>query len=166
MEVICQSFKVEALQNLILTRYSRNTFTPCITTHVGCLLCVAWGVCKYCLKRTKWWVNFRYLLKINKIPPKSLLQSTLELSGSTCIANKVESDQYFSQTPPASFLRSCKILRFFSLRVNLLCFPRSPAIVLSSDRYEPHFQRLFYARKWISTAHLTVTDKVRKTLNV
>ena len=38
------------------------SLTPCITTHVGCLLSVTWGVCKYSLKRTKWWVNFRYLL--------------------------------------------------------------------------------------------------------
>ena len=99
-------------------------------------------------------------------PKKSLLQSTLELFSSTSITNKVESDQYFSQTPPASFLQSCKILRLFSLRVNLFCFPRSHAIVLSSGRYEQHFRRLFYARKWIFTAHLFLTDKVRKTLSV
>ena len=99
---------------------------------MGCLLCGARGVCKYSLKRTKWWVNVRYLLLINGFPPKSLLQSTLELSSSTCIANKVESDQYFFQTPPASFLQSCKILRLFSLKVSLLRFSRSQAIVLSS----------------------------------
>ena len=104
---------------------------------------------------------------VNKwISPKSLLQSTLELSSSMCIANKVESDQYFSQTPPASFLRSCKILKLFSLRVNLVCFPRSQAIVLSSSRYEQHFRRLLYARKWIFTAHISLTDKVCKTSNV
>ena len=83
---------------------------------------------------------------------RSLLQSTLELSSSTCIANEVESKKYFSQTPLASFLRSCKILRLFSLRVNLLCFPLSLAIVLLSGRYEQHSRRLFYAWKFILTA--------------
>ena len=52
----------------------------------------------------------------------------------------------FSNTP-ASFLWSCTIPRLFSLRVNLLCFPRSQANFSSSGRYEQHFRRLFYAQK-------------------
>ena len=68
---------------LVYADFRRSVDTPCITTHVGCLLCVAWGVCKYSLNKTKWRVNFRDLLKINGFPENSLLQYTLELSSST-----------------------------------------------------------------------------------
>ena len=38
-----------------------GTKSPCITTHVGCLLCAARGVCKSSKKKAKLWVNIRFL---------------------------------------------------------------------------------------------------------